>query len=253
MDHCKNKQFIAFINKNSRDRYWCDGYFAWDEYAPTLHPYDTKEQRKTAIEIGEAIAAFSETNEIEAVILTVGTEIIPIVNKENKPAALDRFEKRSVDSIKKQEELKKKLLEEKKNKKSDETEVSNEMGLDAPISDSKVLDAGNSEQRTNITSKPTAKKTETKLNENNAKVDVTAPQGSSRKGIRSTTSKDNKDDVVKNPPTKPTTEIPQVKEIKRSPLEKRIPKQEMDKKVTTAPSEPKKKSGLSKIMKGEKK
>lgn len=247
MDHCRTKQFIAFIHKNSKDRFWCNGYFAWDEYSPTLHPYDTKEQRKTAIEIGEAISAWSETSEIEAVILTVSSEIISIVNKNNKSDALSRFEKRSQDGLKKQEEQKKKLLEEKKQRKQDETEVSNEVDAGLLMPDSKVLDGDSSGQRANITTKLTTKKTETKLNENKNDVEL---QKRNRGSEVSPDSSSDKKDRKKLEPIKQKTEVSPV-EKKRSPLEKRIPQQkEMDKKETTTPSEPKKKSGLSKIMKG---
>lgn len=125
MDNCKTKQFIAFINKTGKDRFWCDGYFAWDEYAPNIHPYDTKEQKKIAAEIADGISSWSETGEIEAVILTVSSEVIKFVDKAGKESALERFEKRSVDGIKKQEENKKKALEEKKKKKEEETSEEN--------------------------------------------------------------------------------------------------------------------------------
>lgn len=231
MDHCKNKQFIAFVNKNSRDRFWCSGYFAWDEYAPTLHPYDTKEQRKIAIEIGEAIAAFSETNEIEAVILTVGTETISIINKENKSEALARFEKRSVDNIQKQEALKKKALEEKKNKKHEDDSLG-EPPLDIPNSPV-------------VLSEKTSKKG---LNENRNEVVLQKSPRPSK--VSHVPSSDKKGGKKLGIVSQQKTEIAPV-EKKRSPLEKKIPKQqEMDKKETPTPSEPKKKSGLSKIMKG---
>lgn len=252
MDYCKNKQFIAFINKNSRDRYWCDGYFAWDEYAPTLHPYDTKEQRKIAIEIGEAIAAFSETNEIEAVILTVGTEIIPIVNKENKSDALARFEKRSVDNIQKQEALKKKALEEKKknrNENPDEgLENNNEVDSDLSAPPRKILDLDSDKQRADSNTKQSTKKTEAKVNENKNEVVL---QKQPRNTKVSTVPNSDKEGSKKlGIVSQQKNEIAPV-EKKRSPLEKKIPKQqEMVKMEQTAPSEPKKKSGLSKIMKG---
>lgn len=247
MDHCRTKQFIAFIHKNSKDRFWCNGYFAWDEYAPTLHPYDTKEQRKTAIEIGEAISAWSETSEIEAVILTVSSEIISIVNKENKSDALSRFEKRSQDGLKKQEELKKKLLEEKKKKPENDIETNHEMDTSLQLSEPQILDGGSSGQRANIITSTTTKKTETKVNENKNDVGL---QKHNRGSEVSPTSSSNEKDRKKLESIKQKTEVSPV-EKKRSPLEKRIPQQkEMDKKETPAPSEPKKKSGLSKIMKG---
>lgn len=146
MDYCKQKQFIAFINKTGKDRYWCDGYFAWDEYAPNIHPYDTKEQKKIAAEIADGISSWSETGEIEAVILTVSSEVIKFVDKAGKESALERFEKRSVDGIKKQEENKKKALEEKKKKKEEETsenvevlpEIVQQVPPPAPVVEKKI-------------------------------------------------------------------------------------------------------------------
>lgn len=221
MDHCKNKQFIAFIHKSARDKFWCNGYFAWDEYAPSIHPYDTREQKKTAIEIGEAICGWHETGEIDAVILTVSAETFSIVNKENKSEALARFEKRSQDGIKKQEELKKKLLEEKKNKK---------------------LDADSEQTDEQIVNGKSTNENKDEVGQNNNDISAIPPIPSSDKKNR---------EKLGNAPTQKIEVLKEEK--KRSPLEKRIPKQkEMDKKEQVTPSEPKKKSGLSKIIKDKK-
>lgn len=233
MDYCKTKQFMAFIHKNSRDRFWCNGYFAWDEYSPTLHPYDTKEQKKIAIEIGEAISAWSETSEIEAVILTVNPEVISIVNKENKSDVLSRFEKRSQDGIKKQEELKKKILEDKK--KKTENETNND--VDGEQNDSPVLPVVSVPTHKNINSTERKKVVDENKNEVDRRSEVPPVPNSDKKDSKK----------LGNASPQKTEVIP---EKKRSPLEKRVPKQEMDKKETPTPSEPKKKSGLSKIMKG---
>lgn len=197
MDNCKTKQFIAFINKTGRDRFWCNGYFAWDEYSPNIHPYDTKEQKKIAAEIADSISSWSETGEIEGVILTVSQEVITFVNKQGKEAALERFEKKSAQGIQKQEEEKKRLLEEKKKKKDETTEDFTEP---EPVIVQSIP--------------PPVPVIEKKVKETKPKV------------------------VEKKEEPK-----------KRSPLEIKSSSTEKEKKGLLTPSEPKKKSGLSKIIK----
>lgn len=203
MDYCKTKQFIAFINKTAKDRYWCDGYFAWDEYSPKLHPYDTKEQKKIANEIADGISSWSETGEIEAVVLTVSSEVIKFVDKAGKSAALERFEKKSEEGIRKQEEDKKKVLEEKKKKREEPNESSEELIELEPIVVPEIPKAAS----------PVVKK----VKEENTKV------------------------VEKKAEPK-----------KRSPLEIKSSSTEKEKKDVPTPSEPKKKSRLSNIIKEKK-
>jgi hypothetical protein len=195
MDYCKTKQFIAFINKTGRDRFWCDGYFAWDEYAPNIHPYDTKEQKKIAAEIADGISSWSESGEIEGVVLTVSQEVITFVNKSEKESALERFEKRSADGIRKQEEDKKKLLEEKKKKKESDPE---HLG-------GEILEAAQISEISVVTKKP-----------------------------------------------KVVDKVVEPIEKKRSPLEIKNSSKEKEKKDLPTPSEPKKKSRLSNIIKEKK-
>ena len=76
------KQFIAFINKIKRDRYWIDGNQTIDEHSPKIYPYDTPEEKSTVYEIGRRYGVWSETSDIEAVILLVQPNILPIITKE---------------------------------------------------------------------------------------------------------------------------------------------------------------------------
>lgn len=76
------KQFIAFINKIKRDRYWIDGNQTIDEHSPKIYPYDTPEEKATVYEIGRRYGVWSETSDIEAVILLVQPNILPIITKE---------------------------------------------------------------------------------------------------------------------------------------------------------------------------
>lgn len=76
------KQFIAFINKIKRDRYWIDGNLTIDEHSPKIYPYDTPEEKAKVFEIGRRYGVWAETSDIEAVILLVQPTILPIITKE---------------------------------------------------------------------------------------------------------------------------------------------------------------------------
>jgi len=200
MDYCKNKQFIAFINKESKDRFWCDGSFAWEEYAPKIHPYDTPEHKQIAKEICESLFCWSETGDIEAVILTVSKEPFPMMTKKDKPALVEKWEKICDDK-------KKAYYEEqsKKKHKKENTEDTSVVSVDQIVVTPVV--------ETNPEPIKTVRKTK----------ELT---------------------VKKVEPTQVVKE-----EKKRSPLEIKSSQKEKETKVTTAPSEPKKQGGLSKILK----
>ena len=195
MDYCKNRQFLAFINKDGKDKYWVDGGFPWSDVSPTLHPYDTKEEKLLAREIGESLSCWSETGDIEAVVLTVSNEVIPIMKKKDNALIVEKLERLN-------EEKKKKQVEEQLAKK--QKAKLGDVEPDAPTKE--IVEPVKKPQ---IVSTPTPAPVDKKLNENKI-----------------------------------------VQEKKRSPLEIKSSPKEKDKKVAPTPSEPKKKSGLSKIMKG---
>jgi len=193
MDYCKNRQFLAFINKDGKDKYWVDGGFPWSEVSPTLHPYDTKEEKLLAREIGESLSCWSETGDIEAVVLTVSNEVMSIMKKKDNALIVEKLERLN-------EEKKKKQVEEQLAKK--QKAKLGDVEPDAPTKE--IVEPVKKPQ---IVSTPAP--VDKKLNENKI-----------------------------------------VQEKKRSPLEIKSSPKEKDKKVVPTPSEPKKKSGLSKIMEG---
>lgn len=199
MDYCKQKHFIAFINKDGKDRHWINGGFPWSETGPSLHPYETKEEKLLAKEIGESLSCWSETGDIEAVVLTVSKETISIMKKKDNALIVEKHERLN-------EEKKKKQIEDNLAKKKKKDTV-----------DSETVDV----------------------------VEVEIPKPS----IKTPTIKPA---VVSEPQNKTSDkkiiEKQNVPEKKRSPLELKSVKTEP--KGTPTPSEPKKKSGLSKIMKG---
>ena len=82
MDHTKkSKTFIAFINKDKKDKYWIHGNYTMDEDTPKVYPYDTKEEKEIALEIGKRFGVWDETSDIEAVLLKVIGDPFSIITK----------------------------------------------------------------------------------------------------------------------------------------------------------------------------
>ena len=81
MDHTKTKSFIAFVNKDGKNRWWVDGNYVFDEISPKVYPYETKEDKEHAKLIGYRIAIWDESGDIEGVILKASGETIPTISK----------------------------------------------------------------------------------------------------------------------------------------------------------------------------
>ena len=87
MDYTKKtKTFIAFVNKDGKDRWWLHGNYCFDEETPKIYPYDTKQDKEDAIEIGKRFGVWDETSDIEGLVLKVIGEPFSIINK--KEAAI---------------------------------------------------------------------------------------------------------------------------------------------------------------------
>lgn len=76
------KQFLAFVNKVKRDRYWIDGNMTMDDHSPKVYPYDTPEEKAIVYEIGRRLGVWCETSDVEAVILILQPQVLPIITKE---------------------------------------------------------------------------------------------------------------------------------------------------------------------------
>ena len=86
MDHTKTQTFIAFINKEKRDKYWIDGNYLFEEDAPKIYPYETREQKDIANIIGYRNSIWDDVienkSEIVGIIYKVTEQTIPIINKD---------------------------------------------------------------------------------------------------------------------------------------------------------------------------
>lgn len=86
MNNTKTKTFIAFIHRNKKDLHWIDGNYLYEEDAPKIYPYETKEQKELANLIGWRNTQWDEVeqagSEIVGVVLTVSEQIIPMISKE---------------------------------------------------------------------------------------------------------------------------------------------------------------------------
>ena len=110
----KTKTFIAFINKEKKDTYWINGNYCFDEDVPKIYPYESKEEKKDAIDIGKRLGVWDETSDIDAVLFKVVGEPFSVITK--REAA--EYEKvLSAEAAQRVAERKAKELEEKKPKK----------------------------------------------------------------------------------------------------------------------------------------
>lgn len=82
MNYAKTKTFIAFINKDKKDSFWIHGNYCFDDHSPKIYPYQTKEEKETAIEIGKRLGVWDETSDIQGVILSIHSEPFSIITKE---------------------------------------------------------------------------------------------------------------------------------------------------------------------------
>lgn len=86
MNNVKTKTFIAFIHRNKKDQHWIDGNYIYEEDAPKIYPYETKEQKELANLIGWRNTQWDEVEqsggEIVGVLLTVSDQILPMISKE---------------------------------------------------------------------------------------------------------------------------------------------------------------------------
>lgn len=106
MDYTKNKTFIAFVNKDGKNRWWVDGNMPFDDTSPKVYPYDTKEEKENAKLVGYRIAIWSETGDVEGVILRV-QETVPIITKKEALLLEDKlFPKPIREEVQKKEKKK---------------------------------------------------------------------------------------------------------------------------------------------------
>lgn len=86
MNNTKTKTFIAFINKNKKDSYWVDGNYIFEDTAPKIYPYETKEDKENASVIGFRNTQWDEVegtgSEIVGVVLKVTDEFVNVISKE---------------------------------------------------------------------------------------------------------------------------------------------------------------------------
>jgi len=112
MDYTKTKTFIAFINKDSKDRYWINGNLTTDKDEPRIYPYETKEEKELALYIGKNLGCWSECADVEAVLLKVQGSPFHIINKKEAKERLKVLEKEADERARKRKELEKKIQEE---------------------------------------------------------------------------------------------------------------------------------------------
>lgn len=77
----KTTTFIAFINKTKKDKFWCNGNIIDDKDEPRIYPYESKEDKKNALEIGKRLGVWCETGDIEAIILKTSGKPFHIIDK----------------------------------------------------------------------------------------------------------------------------------------------------------------------------
>jgi len=111
MDYTKTKTFIAFINKDSKDRYWINGNLTTDKDEPRIYPYETKEEKELALYIGKNLGCWSECADVEAVLLKVQGSPFHIINKKEAKERLKVLEKEADERARKRKELEKKKEE----------------------------------------------------------------------------------------------------------------------------------------------
>jgi hypothetical protein len=104
MDYTKTSTFIAFVNKDGKNRYWCHGNYVYDEDTPKIYPYETKEDKKNAIEIGQRFGVWDETGDIEALVLKVSGSPIPILLKKDAKSVEEKMLKENAERIAKRKE-----------------------------------------------------------------------------------------------------------------------------------------------------
>ena len=81
MNYTKTKTFIAFINKEKKDTYWINGNYCFDEDVPKIYPYESKEEKKDAIDIGKRLGVWDETSDIDAILFKVVGEPFSVITK----------------------------------------------------------------------------------------------------------------------------------------------------------------------------
>lgn len=279
MDYTKRKKFIAFINVDkNKNKYWIDHGFPWSEECPSLFPFETEEERKLAIEIGESISTWPEINDIEGKVITISQEIIPIMKKKDNAAIVEKYEKLN-------EEKKRKQFEKNFNKSKKTVEVDSDVsassedstlleisGINIPLSEEtaisipkpkveknkpgqKHLPLDTEKVNDSIPTKPAKEKKETTVKTKDISPAILLPKtpissSSLAKNIQVPNTKLNENERKNSPKLAEVGEVKPKLSLPRSPLEKKSPIKEKETKVEPAPSEPKKKSGLSRIMKG---
>lgn len=117
MNNVKTKTFIAFIHRNKKDQHWIDGNYIYEEDAPKIYPYETKEQKELANLIGWRNTQWDEVEqsggEIVGVLLTVSDQILPMISKEKAIEIEQKFYGNIIYEQTKSVKKKKEKLEEK--------------------------------------------------------------------------------------------------------------------------------------------
>ena len=59
-----------------------NGNYCFDEDVPKIYPYHSREDKKIAMEIGKRLGVWSETSDIEGVVLSILSEPFSIITKD---------------------------------------------------------------------------------------------------------------------------------------------------------------------------
>lgn len=71
MDHTKKTTFVGFINVEKGDKYWIDHGFTYNEDAPGLFRYNTKEEKDIAKSVAQSYIDNWGIKAVEMVVLEV--------------------------------------------------------------------------------------------------------------------------------------------------------------------------------------
>ena len=87
------------MNVSGKDKWWIDGNCTFEVDSPTILPYETEEQKKTAMEVGRTKGMWDETTDVHGVILKISNSPFEIITRKEADVILKE--------IKEKEELRK--------------------------------------------------------------------------------------------------------------------------------------------------
>ena len=71
MDHSQTKQFAAFVNVEGKNKFWVNQHWTWDEDAPGLFRYDSKEDKQRVADVAQSYLNNWDLGKIELVVFEV--------------------------------------------------------------------------------------------------------------------------------------------------------------------------------------